>query len=216
MSTCPSRVSAARARAATVAGSVTSPGTAQAWRPAARSSVANASIPLLVRATTMTAAPAPASARATAIPIPGPHPSLRPPVRTASPGKLREHRLCEDRSEDLDRAHALVGPGVGGRPKVRPGPARFLEARLAGADCRAERAGVGGQRPADRVADQLRTRRQHDGALVPPRVAGAAPELLGESQGPGPLGDVGKHDLGAVLALVLGHGGLEGGDVRRV
>src|SRR5439155_1014342 len=106
MSTCPSRVSAARARADTVAGSVTSPGTAQAWRPAARSSVANASIPVRVRASTTTAYPA--------------------------------------------------------------------------------------------------------------RVAGAAPELLGESQGPGPLGDVGKHDPGAVLALVLGHGGLEGGDVRRV
>ena len=47
-------------------------------------------------------------------------------------------------------------------------------------------------------------------------MAGAAPELLGEPEGPGPFGDVGKHDSSAVLALVLGYGGLEGGDVRGV
>src|SRR2546426_4840990 len=45
-----------------------------------------------------------------------------------------------------------------------------------------------------------RTRRHHDGALVLPRVTGAALELLRESEGPRSLRDVGKHDARAILA----------------
>src|SRR5205814_1308863 len=80
------------------------------------------------------------------------------------------------------------------------GPARLLEARVPGADRPAERAGVGGQGASHRLTYQLGARRQHDRALVPARVAGAAPELVREPDGPGFFRHVGEHDPRAVRA----------------
>src|SRR5213078_1247093 len=66
------------------------------------------------------------------------------PVQRASRAELREHRLLEDRTEGLDGARTLGGPGGGWRAEVRAWPARRFEARLPGPYRHAERARVGG------------------------------------------------------------------------
>src|SRR2546425_429464 len=107
MSTCPSSVSAACASARTSAGFVTSPATARACRPAARSSVASASTWSRVRAMATTAAPAPASARVTAIPMPRPAPVTTAPRPASVTGPAPPGPLGDVGKED---ARAVVAP----------------------------------------------------------------------------------------------------------
>src|SRR5439155_1804978 len=188
--------------------------TAHAREPRAPSPAATRAISSSARAATTTPAPALASVSAMAAPMPRPPPvttAPRPasglalvrcgPALTLTPrargsvlgawpsrrALLRErfaNRVGQDLSQRLDARAALFRRCLRRPSEVGARAAGLLECARAVSHRGGKRCGIRRQRPARRLAHQVRARREHDRALEAPRVAGTAPEFFGEAHRP--------------------------------